>query len=148
MTKPFALQPILELMQTRADDATRRLATLIAAEQDARSKLQMLQEYRDEYAGRFRAAAQNGLGQREWRNYQEFLDRLDEAVGHQRDAVRRQEQQTAAGQSDWQQQRKKLKAFETLSHRHNVSEMARDQKRDQKVQDEFAARRGEEDEAH
>lgn len=147
MTKPFALQPILELMQTRADDATRRLATLIAAEQDARSKLQMLQEYRDEYANRFRAAAQNGLAQREWRNYQEFLDRLDEAVGHQRDAVRRQEQQTAAGQNDWQQQRKKLKAFETLSHRHNVNETAREQKRDQKVQDEFAARRGEEDEA-
>lgn len=148
MTKPFALQPILELMQTRADDATRHLATLIAAEQDARSKLQMLQEYRDEYAARFRAAAQNGLGQREWRNYQEFLDRLDEAVGHQRDAVTRQEQQTAAGQNAWQQQRQKLKAFETLSHRHTVSEVARDQKRDQKTQDEFAARRGGDDDEH
>lgn len=144
MTKPFALQPILELMQSRTDDATRRLAVLIAAERDAKSKLEMLQQYRDEYAARFRSAAQNGLGQREWRNYQEFLDRLDEAIGHQRGAVLQQEKHTAAGQTEWQQQRTKLKAFDTLSQRHHASEMALDQKREQKIQDDFAARRGDE----
>ena len=48
MTRPFSLQTILELMQTRADEATQQLARLIAAEQDARNKLAMLQQYRDE----------------------------------------------------------------------------------------------------
>ena len=51
--KPFALQAVLDLMQTRADDATRQLARLIAAERSAKEKLQMLQHYRDEYANRF-----------------------------------------------------------------------------------------------
>ena len=79
MTKPFSLQTVLDLMHNRADEATRNLARLIANERDAKSKLEMLQNYRDEYAARFRQAAQNGLGQREWQNFQQFIDRLDEA---------------------------------------------------------------------
>ena len=140
MTKPFSLQTVLELMQTRADDATQTLARLIANERDAKNKLDMLQQYRDEYALRFRQTAQNGLSQREWRNYQEFLNRLDEAIDTQRQTLTLQKQRTAAGQAQWQQQQKKLKAFDTLSERHYASENARELKREQKTQDEFAAR--------
>ena len=100
----------------------------------------MLQQYRDEYATRFRQAAQNGLVQREWHNYQEFLNRLDEAIDSQLKTVELQVEHTAAGQNQWQQQRKKLKAFDTLSERHYASENALDLKREQKTQDEFAAR--------
>ena len=140
MTKPFSLQTVLELMQLRADDATHSLARLIASERDAKSKLEMLQQYRDEYAIRFRQAAQNGLVQREWHNYQEFLSRLDEAIDTQLKTVALQEQHTAAGQTHWQQHRKKLMAFDTLSVRHYASESALELKREQKTQDEFAAR--------
>ncbi|MBL0166812.1 MAG: flagellar export protein FliJ [Propionivibrio sp.] len=140
MTKPFSLQTVLELMQLRADDATHSLARLIASERDAKSKLEMLQQYRDEYAIRFRQAAQNGLVQREWHNYQEFLSRLDEAIDTQLKTVALQEQHTAAGQTHWQQNRKKLMAFDTLSVRHYASESALELKREQKTQDEFAAR--------
>lgn len=142
MTKPFSLQTVLDLMQTRADEATQRLARLIANERDAKNKLEMLQQYRDEYATRFRQAAQNGIAQREWRNYQEFLNRLDDAIDSQRRTVELQVQNTAAGQTNWQQQRTKLKAFDTLSERHFASENAREQKREQKTQDEFASRFG------
>ena len=80
MTKPFALQTFLDLMQIRTDEATRNLAHLIANEKDARAKLELLQHYRDEYATRFRESAQKGLTQREWSNFQQFLNRLDEAI--------------------------------------------------------------------
>ena len=144
MVKPFPLQTILELMQSRADEATRNLARLIANERDAKAKLEMLQQYRDEYAGRFRQAAQNGISQREWHNYQQFLNRLDDAIEVQRNTVATQARQTAAGQMQWQQQRKKLKAFDTLSDRHHAAENAKEAKREQKMQDEFATRdRGE-----
>ena len=140
MAKPFSLQTVLELMQTRADEATQQLARLIANERDARNKLAMLQQYRDEYATRFRQAAQNGLSPREWHNYQEFLNRLDEAIAAQNQTVTQQARNTANGQVHWQQQRKKLKAFDTLSERHQARENAREQRQDQKVQDEFALR--------
>jgi len=140
MTKPFALQTVLELMQVRADDATQNLARLIANEHDAKSKLELLQQYRDEYATRFQHAAKNGISPREWHNYQEFLNRLDEAIDTQRKMVAQQVQNTAAGQALWQQQRTKLKAFDTLSERHFANENAQQLKREQKTQDEFAAR--------
>lgn len=147
MAKPFSLQTVLELMQVRADEATRKLAQLIAIERDAKNKLDMLAQYRDEYAARFRQAAQSGITQREWHNYQEFLNRLDEAIEAQGQTVALQARNTAAGQALWQQQRKKLKAIDTLSERHFASENALEQKREQKTQDEFAARRKEDKEA-
>jgi flagellar FliJ protein len=140
MVKAFALQTVLELMQSRADEATQQLARLIASERDAKSKLAMLQQYRDEYSARFQLAARNGVTQSEWHNYQEFLGRLDEAIAAQQKAVLVQEKNTATGQMHWQQQRKKLKAFDTLSERHYTSENSQELKREQKAQDEFAAR--------
>lgn len=148
MVKPFSLQTVLELMQVRADEATNRLARLIANERDAKNKLQMLQQYRDEYATRFQLAAQNGLTPAEWHNFQEFLNRLDGAIEAQNQAVSQEIRNTANGQQDWQQQRKKLKAFDTLSERHFASEEAIQNRRDQKTQDEFAARLRPEDETH
>ena len=62
---------------------------------------------------------------------------LDGAAGT---AIAMQARHTADGQSHWQQQRKKLKAFDTLSERHFASEEAQEVRREQKTQDEFAAR--------
>ena len=140
MAKPFALQTVLELMQARSDEATQNLARLISRERDAKSKFDMLEQYRKEYALRFQQAAQNGLSPREWHNYQEFLNRLDEAIEAQRLAVVQQERETASGQQHWKEQRKKLKAIDTLSERHFSQESTLENKRIQKTQDEFAAR--------
>ena len=140
MTTPFPLQIVLELMQERADDATKLLARLIALEQDAKKTLEMLLDYRDEYATRFAKAAQNGLNQCEWRNFQEFLSRLDEAIDSQRKVVAQQVRNTEDGQENWKHHRKNLKAFDTLADRHYSRENTKEIKRDQKIQDEFAAR--------
>jgi len=140
MANPFPLQIVLELMQERADDATKLLAKLIALEQDAKKTLEMLLDYRDEYAVRFSKAAQNGLNQCEWRNFQEFLSRLDEAIDSQRKVVEQQVHNTKDGQKNWHYHRKNLKAFDTLADRHYSRENIKEIKRDQKIQDEFAAR--------
>jgi len=140
VTRPFPLQTVLELMRSRNDQATQRLATLIATEQSAQRKLAMLLQYRDEYSARFRLALQEGLGQPEWRNYQDFLGRLDEAIRQQQQTVALQAAHTAAGQAEWQQQRSRRKAFDTLSERHRARETRHDLKQEQKLQDEFAAR--------
>jgi len=140
MSKPFSLQTVLELMQARADEATQALARLIANERDARAKLAMLRQYRDEYANRFRQAALAGLTPSAWNNFQEFLNRLDEAIAAQAQAVAQQARNTANGQEHWKHQQKKLKAIDTLSERHRSQEEAREQRLDQKQQDEFATR--------
>lgn len=141
MTQPFSLLPLLELMQTRTDEATRQLGQLIAAEQNQRSRLQMLEQYREEYAQRLREATQQGVTRMILRNYQDFLARIDEAVEQQKAAVENSERSTKAGKEHWQAQNKQLKAIDTLSQRHDARERYRENKQDQKLQDEFSTRK-------
>lgn len=141
MGQPFSLQPLLDLMQTRTDEATRTLGKLIAAEQSQRSRLQMLEQYREEYAQRLRENIAQGITRLVMLNYQDFLARIDEAIEQQRQAVRTSEQSTRAGQEHWQQQNKQLKAIDTLSQRHDARERYRENKQEQKLQDEFSTRK-------
>lgn len=141
MAKPFSLQPLLEIMQERTDEATRRLGKLIAAERDARSRLQMLEQYREEYAARMAESRMQGMTPMALRNYQAFLARIDEAIQQQAAAVMQSEQQTAHGQEQWKAQNKQLKAVDTLATRHEARERAAEAKREQKLTDEFSSRR-------
>lgn len=141
MTQPFSLQPLLEVMQTRADEATRQLGKLIAAEQNQRSRLQMLEQYREEYAQRLREATAGGVTRLILRNYQDFLTRIDEAISQQKIAVGNSERSTRAGQDNWRTQNTRLKAIDTLSQRHDARERYRENRQEQKLQDEFSTRK-------
>ncbi|MCH2218941.1 MAG: flagellar export protein FliJ [Dechloromonas sp.] len=141
MPQTFSLQPLLDLMQTRTDEATRTLGKLIAAEQSQRSRLQMLEQYREEYAQRLREAVAQGITRLVMLNYQDFLARIDEAIEQQRLAVKDSERNTKAGQEHWQSQNKQLKAIDTLSQRHDARERYRENKIEQKLQDEFSTRK-------
>lgn len=141
MTQAFSLQPLLEIMQTRTDEATRKLGHLIAAEQNQRSRLQMLEQYREEYAQRLREVTAEGVTRIILRNYQDFLVRIDEAITQQRTAVEASERSTQAGKEHWQAQNKQLKAIDTLSLRHDARERYRENRLDQKLQDEYSSRK-------
>ena len=141
MSKPFHLQPLLDLSNLRLDEATRQLGRLIAGEQEASQRLDLLMQYRDEYQARFLAAASNGLGPDAWRNYQNFLGRLDEAVAQARALVDTSKRRTAAGQQNWLDKRGKVKAFDTLAQRHLARVAYAEAKVEQKQSDEHASRR-------
>ncbi len=141
MPQPFSLQPLLDLMQTRTDEATRTLGKLIAAEQSQRSRLQMLEQYREEYAQRLRDTVAQGVTRLVMLNYQDFLARIDEAIAQQKLAVQNSELSTKAGQEHWQAQNKQLKAIDTLSQRHDARERHRENKLEQKIQDEYTTRK-------
>ena len=141
MAQTFSLQPLLELMQSRTDEATRKLGQLLAAEQNQRSRLQMLEQYREEYAQRMSDAVRQGLTPTALQNFQSFIFRIDDAITQQRVVVENSEKSTRQGQQQWQEQNKQLKAIDTLSQRHELRERYRENRSDQKLQDEFAARR-------
>jgi flagellar FliJ protein len=141
MAQTFPLQTLLELMQNRTDEASRKLGQLITAEQSQRSRLQMLEQYRDEYAQRMREATAEGITRLILRNYQDFLARIDEAIEQQRQAVKNSEISTKAGQTEWRNQNTKLMAIDTLSSRHDARERYRENKQEQKILDEFSSRK-------
>jgi len=141
MTQAFSLQPLLEIMQSRTDEATRKLGQLIAAEQSQKSRLQMLEQYRAEYAQRMQEITAQGVTRIVLHNYQDFLARIDEAIRQQSIEVQNSENSTKAGQEHWQSQNKQLKAIDTLSLRHDARERYRENKQEQKQQDEFSTRK-------
>jgi flagellar FliJ protein len=141
MNRKFHLQALQDLSNLRLDEAARQLGKLIAGEQEASQRFELLVQYRDEYHAQFLAAAGNGLGPEAWRNYQHFLSRLDEAIEQARAMVAASKQRTAAGQQNWLDKRGKAKAFDTLAQRHQVRIAYAEARLEQKMSDEHAARR-------
>lgn len=140
MSKPFPLQALLDLANTRMDDAARQLGELIASETEVSRKLEMLETYRAEYQGRFVEACQNGIGPDAWRNYSLFIGKLDDAIAAQRKVVEQSQHRTATGQQAWLDQRNKVKAFDTLSSRHQVQQARAESKLEQRASDEHASK--------
>ena len=140
MSKPFPLQTLLDLANTRMDDAARRLGELIASETEDCRKLEVLEEYRAEYQARFAEALRNGIDPHAMRNYSLFIGKLDEAIAAQRKVVEQSRQRTVRGQQAWVDQRTKVKAFDTLSKRHQAKEARDEVKREQHMTDEHASK--------
>ncbi|MDR3157492.1 MAG: flagellar export protein FliJ [Zoogloeaceae bacterium] len=139
----FTLQPLLDLLNERTDEAARQLGRLISAERDARARLALLCQYREEYAQRFREAQTTGLTLSSLRNFQEFLGKIDIAIQQQSALVESSAQNTAAGQERWREQHTRMKAIDTLSLRHQRAENKKSLRQEQKQTDEFATRRRE-----
>jgi flagellar FliJ protein len=140
MSESFRLQPLLDLAQTRMDEAARKLGELICGENESQRKLELLENYRAEYQERFQEAARNGIGPDAWRNFTTFLARIDEAIASQRAQVEQSRQATVHGQQAWLAQRNKLKAFDTLSQRHQAEQARKELKNEQRQSDEHAAK--------
>ena len=140
MTERFPLQPLLDLANSRMDDAARKLGELIASEHAVEEKLALLEDYRKEYQARFVEAARNGIGPDAWRNFSAFLGKLDDAIAQQQRLVSDSRQRTEQGQQAWVDQRNKVKAFDTLSHRHQSLQARKEAKQEQRLTDEHAAK--------
>lgn len=141
MTKPFVLQPLLDLSRSHLDNATSELGKLIAQEQEGSRKLELLQGYRAEYMERFRSAVSDGLGVEALRNYGAFMARIDEAIEIQRGLLERSQRRTAAGKQAWVTQRNRVKAFDTLHDRHIEREQQHFNKLEQRASDEHTTNR-------
>ncbi|AWI80350.1 MAG: flagellar export protein FliJ [Betaproteobacteria bacterium HGW-Betaproteobacteria-13] len=140
MTGKFPLQPLLDLANTRMDDAARRLGELIASERSGQQKLEMLENYRAEYRERFVDAARAGIGPDELRNYTAFINRIDDAIAAQHVVVEQSRNHTSQGQKVWMAQRNKVRAFDTLSQRHQDQQSRHESRQEQRASDEHAAR--------
>jgi flagellar FliJ protein len=136
MSKPSALETLIELAQTRADDAAKRLGALNSQNLDIEAKLALLLQYYDEYRARFQASMQRGLTASDWRNYHEFLDKLDAAIAQQREILALIQQRVAAGQAVWQTAMRTLTSYDTLARRQTRAELLQAARCEQKQTDE------------
>lgn len=138
MSKPFPLQTLLDLAQEGSDAAALQLGVVNGHDRDMQKRLQLLLEYRSEYTERLARVAQVGMHTVGWRNFREFIDKIDAAIEQQRELVAAARRQVETGQRHWRTQQRRLKSFDTLSQRHRSAEQKSAARQEQKEQDDFA----------
>ena len=140
MTIPSAIGTLIELAAKDSDEAAKRLGLAIRAGDETEKKLALLVQYRDEYAARFQSGSANGLTAQGYRNFQMFLDKLDDAITGQQQAVQAAQQRIQRERSAWQEHERKRLSYGTLATRAQKEEQRKETKRDQKQTDEQATR--------
>ena len=140
MIKPFSLQPLMNLAQHQNDSATRKLGQLNKKQQSAQEKLETLQQYRRDYQIRLQESTQTGINPVELRNFQEFINKLDEAISQQLKAVEQSKLSTQIGRGEFDTTQRKLKSFDTLQQRHVEEQKKVAERSEQTALDEHTGR--------
>ncbi|MET0964610.1 MAG: flagellar export protein FliJ [Noviherbaspirillum sp.] len=136
-----ALNTLIELATTEVDDAAVRLGRAVRAAEDARQKLSLLAGYQDDYAQRFQNTMANGFTPMAYRNFQGFMDKLDQAVNGQKQVVRDAEHRVEQERGAWRESERKRISFDALASRAKTAADQKIAKREQKQTDEQAARK-------
>ena len=77
MTETSSFAMLQQLAEQRRDDLTRALGTLLAQLDEAKNRLQLLVDYRNDYQGRLERAVRGGIQGEGLRNYRSFLANLE-----------------------------------------------------------------------
>jgi flagellar FliJ protein len=140
MATRSALDTLIELAQRDTDDAAKRLGVALRGVEEAKQKLTMLFGYRDDYAVRFDGAQLKGITPAVYFNFVAFLEKLDNAVKGQQEVLRHAERRAEQEKQAWQACERKRLSYRTLNERAAAMALAKENKRDQKMMDEFATR--------
>jgi len=142
MATRFPLQSLLDHSRHRWHAAERLLLMLKRKEEAARQRRDELQGYKRDYEQRLTGeAGSRGMAIHLLRDYHTFLGKLEVAIRHQEDEVAQATARWQGAHDNWLALRQKVKAYEALAERHRDQEGQREEKRDQRVTDEQAARR-------
>ncbi len=140
MATSSALDTLIELATKDSDEAAKRLGHCMKAAEDSEQKLVLLMQYRDDYAARFQRNLESGLTAMGYRNFQLFMDKLENAISSQQLVVREAHIHVEQERSAWQASERKRMSYGTLANRALKASQLAENKRDQKQTDEHAAR--------
>lgn len=140
MANQSALDTLIELAQRDTDEAAKRLGAALKAADEAQQKLDMLIGYRDDYASRLAQAQMNGISPMAYQNFIAFMGKLDQATNGQREVLRHAQARAGVEKGRWQEAERKRLSYTTLSNRAAEKAAQLENKRDQKLMDEHAAR--------
>ncbi|AEF46153.1 flagellar export protein FliJ [Serratia plymuthica] len=129
-----------DLAQDAVEQATQQLGQVRKAQQAAEQQLSMLLNYQDEYRQKLNHQLSDGMDSSHWQNYQQFIGTLEQAIDQHRRQLMQWGQKVDHAMKQWQDKQQRLNAFDTLHTRAQSAERQVENKRDQKLMDEFAQR--------
>ena len=141
MANSSALHTLIDLANKETDEAAKRLGAALRAGEEAEQKLELLTQYRDDYATRCQTTLATGISTTQLHNFQVFMQKLEHAIAGQQKVVDDARQKIAQARAAWQACEQKKMSFVTLAERADNEQSRRELWRDQKQNDEYAARR-------
>jgi flagellar FliJ protein len=140
MANPYALDTLIDLANKETDEAAKLLGATLRAGEEADQKLDLLMQYRDDYAARCQSNLATGISTTHFNNFQAFMQKLDHAIAGQQKVVSDAKQRIAQARAAWQACEQKKMSFVTLADRASKEGARRELWLDQKQNDEHAAR--------
>ncbi len=129
-----------DIASKEVDEATEALAKAMKLANEAQAKQDMLNEYRLDYVKNLNKILEAGMGAEAYQNFQNFFGKLDQAIAGQQEVVEQANQQVKVQKQLWQESQRKKLSYEVLSDRTEKRVLKVEQKKDQKMMDEFAMR--------
>jgi len=136
-------QTLTLLNQLAADEVEAAMQALARAMQQleqAQQQQAMLAQYQQEYEQQWQQVLQNGLKADLYRNFQGFFSQLELAVRTQNVQVEQCQAMVQQQRLHLQEKQRKQKSYEVLITRAETLQAKAENKRDQKMMDEFASR--------
>lgn len=134
------LQMLLDLATDKRESAARILGIERNALAAEKNKLDMLQAYREQYENASQGQAQQGTTVTQMRNAAEFLQRLSHAIEQQRTQIRVVDGRISMTVQELASAQAEVRKYETLIARKQEEARRTEQRREQKLNDEMAAR--------
>ena len=131
-----------DLAAKRRDAEAQRLSAAVRTRDDAEKRLAMLVSYRADYHDRLSTASRGGIDLEALRNYQAFLAQLERAIRQQEDVLAAAERSVRGVREQWDAERVRVESFQALDTRHLNGVARAEQRRAQKLTDEWSARKG------
>ncbi|KQQ88028.1 flagellar export protein FliJ [Massilia sp. Leaf139] len=140
MANTSALETLIDLAQRDSDASAKRLGAALKSVEEAEQKLQMLLGYRDDYANRLDQAQMNGITPFAYANFVAFVGKLDNAINGQQEVLKHAKYKSDLEKATWQESERKRLSYRTLNDRAAAEALKIENKRDQKMMDDHAAR--------
>lgn len=134
------LQILIEQASEKADNLVRSMANTQQKLVQGQDKLNMLQTYRDECESGMHNQASTGMTGQQLRNQLAFVGKIAQAIEQQNREIEFLNTTLAHQRSQWQDALAEQRKYEALVEREKLKQVKLENKRDQKMNDEFAAR--------
>lgn len=133
-----ALEFLLEQAKEQQENAVLALNQARQELESYYTQLNQIEQYRLDYCNQLVERGQGGLSASQYWHLNRFLTQLDETLAKQRQAEEHFKQQVENCEEHWLEVRKRSRSYEWLIDKKRAEKQAIEQKREQKLLDEFA----------
>jgi len=140
VSRAARLAPVIDMAERAEREAAQVLGRCQQQLQQAQGKLGELERYRGDYQQQWINQGQQGVSGQWLMNYQRFLTQLETAIGQQRQTLLWHQDNLRKARELWQQRYARLEGLRKLVQRYLLEARQAEDKREQKLLDEFAQR--------